>query len=56
MIEYNWTIPATDFDTAQIEQALAQKLNEKLNPTVVSGLPWTPDELKAVRPDALETE
>lgn len=27
-------------DTAQIEQALAQKLNEKLNPTVVSGLPW----------------
>jgi len=29
-----------ELDTAQIEQALAQKLNEKLNPTVVSGLPW----------------
>jgi len=29
-----------ELDTAQIEKALAKKLNEKLNPTVVSGLPW----------------
>ena len=27
-------------DTDEIEQALANKLNEKLNPTVVAGLPW----------------
>jgi len=29
-----------ELNTAEIEQALAQKLNEKLNPTVVAGLPW----------------
>jgi len=32
-----------ELDTTQIEQALAQKLDKKLNPTIVSGLPWPED-------------
>ena len=31
-------------NTEQIEQALAQKLNKKLNPTVVSGVPWSTED------------
>ena len=35
-------------NTEQIEQALAQNLNKKLNPTVVSGVPWpTEDETQS---------
>jgi len=30
-------------DTVEIEQSLANKLNEKLNPTVASGVPWNTD-------------
>ena len=33
-----------ELNTAEIEQALANKLNEKLNPTVVAGLPWAETE------------
>ena len=32
-----------ELNTGEIEQALANKLNEKLNPTVVAGLPWNTD-------------
>lgn len=42
----NWV--KAKLDTAQIEQALSQKLNKKLNPTIVSGLPWpTEDETQS---------
>ena len=30
-------------DTVEIEQSPADKLNEKLNPTVASGVPWNTD-------------
>ena len=33
-----------ELNTAEIEQVLANKLNEKLNPTVVAGLPWAETE------------
>ena len=34
----------SELDTAQIEKTLAKKLNEKLNPTVVLGVPWPTDQ------------
>ena len=33
-----------ELNTAEVEQALANKLNEKLNPTVVTDLPWAETE------------
>jgi len=33
-----------ELNTGEIEQALANKLNEKLNPTVMSGIPWSAEE------------